>query len=193
LLLRASAADRELQQSSLPTDVPWWRRRERVWDLLAAVVIAFVVWKLLIVPRSMPLAAARPAPRVVLHTLDGKPFALEARRGRLVFLDFFASWCEPCRISLPIVERFARGHPEVDVVPVDVGETTAVVSRFARDMRLQSVALDRDQVASEWFGVVGFPTMVVVDSNSRVRATWAGLNPAIALNMANAESQLKRQ
>ncbi len=160
--------------------------------MLAALVIVFVVWKLLVAPRAMPMAAARPAPQVVLKTLDGKSFALADHHGRVVFLDFYASWCQPCRLSLPIVERFARGHPEVDVVPVDVGETPQAASRFAQELGLQSVALDRDQLAAAWFGVIGLPTMVVVDPRSRVRAMWPGLNPAISLNMANAESQLTR-
>ena len=140
----------------------------------------------------MPIAAARPAPHVVLSTLDGKAFTLTAHRGRIVFLDFFASWCTPCKASLPLVARFARRHPEVDVVPVDVGETPRIAAHFAREVGLKSVALDRDQIAASWFGIVGFPTMVVVDPRSRVRATWPGLNPAISLNMANAESQLIR-
>jgi len=181
-----------LQQSSQRTKAPWWRERARIWDLLAALVIVFVLWKLLIAPRSMPIAAARPAPHVVLSTLDGKAFTLTAHRGRIVFLDFFASWCTPCKASLPLVARFARRHPEVDVVPVDVGETPRIAAHFAREVGLKSVALDRDQIAASWFGIVGFPTMVVVDPRSRVRATWPGLNPAISLNMANAESQLIR-
>jgi len=140
----------------------------------------------------MPIAAARPAPHIVLNTLDGKQFALTAHRGRVVFLDFFATWCTPCKISLPLVERFAQRHPEVDVIPIDVGETPRVAERFARKYGLRSVALDRDQLTAAWFGVVGFPTMVVIDRRSRVRATWPGLNPAISLNMANAASQLNR-
>jgi len=139
----------------------------------------------------MPMAAARPAPRIVLATLDAKPFSLAAHHGRIVFLDFFASWCEPCRISLPLVEGFARAHPEADVVPVDVGEAPSAAARFSRELGLHRVALDRDKLAAAWFGVIGFPTMVVIDPRSRVRATWPGLNPAIALNMANAESQLR--
>jgi len=191
-LRHALVVDKALQQSSPLIKAGWWRRTERIWDVLAVLVIAFVLYKLLIAPRSMPLAAARPAPHVTLTTLAGKPFVLQEHRGRVVFLDFFASWCEPCRISLPVVERFARNHPEVEVVPVDVGETPGVVAKFAHDFGLRNVALDQGKLAAAWFGVIGFPTIVVVDPRSRVRATWAGLNPAIALNMGNAERQLAK-
>jgi len=192
LLPRVSAAGKALQQSLAPAKGRRWFTPARLWDVLALIVIAFVIWKLLFAPRSLPQSAARPAPNVVLESLTGKPFVLAAHRGRVVFLDFYASWCAPCKLSLPLVERFARTHPEVDVVPVDVGESPVIAGEFARRYGLHRVALDRDQLAANWFGVVGFPTMVVVDPRSRVRATWPGLNPAIGLNMASAESQLRR-
>ncbi|GAC1392975.1 MAG: TlpA disulfide reductase family protein [Vulcanimicrobiaceae bacterium] len=163
----------------------------RVWDALALLVIAFVVWKLLIAPRSLRQSDAQPAPHVTLASLQGPPFRLEAHRGRVVFLDFFASWCEPCKISLPLVERFARSHPEVDVIPIDVGEPPAIAGPFAAQYHLHGVALDQNKLAYNWFGVNGFPTMVVVDPKGNIRATWPGLNPAIQLNMANAASELR--
>lgn len=164
----------------------------RVWDVLALLVIAFVVWKLVIAPRNFSQSAARPAPHVTLASLRGAPFVLAAHRGRVVFLDFYASWCEPCRVSLPLVERFARNHPEADVIPVDVGEPQQIADAFAKQFALQHVTLDSQKLAASWFGVVGFPTMVVIDPNGNVRATWPGLNPAIQLNMANAVSQLTK-
>ncbi|MBC5815954.1 MAG: TlpA family protein disulfide reductase [Candidatus Eremiobacteraeota bacterium] len=165
----------------------------RVWDVLALLVIAFVVWKLLIAPRSLDQATAHPAPHLVLASLNGQSFKLAEHRGRVVFLDFYASWCEPCKISLPLVERFARSHPEADVIPIDVGEPLPVALAFAKQYDLHGAALDPNRLASNWFNVEGFPTMVVIDPGGDIRATWPGLNPAIQLNMANAVSQLRLQ
>ena len=114
-----------------------------------------------------------------------------AHRGRVVFLDFWASWCEPCKLSLPMVESFARSHPEVDVVPVDVGEPRTVVEQFARSHGMRHVALDPQTLSQGFFQINGFPTMVVIDPQGRVRATWAGFNPAIQMNMAHAEETLR--
>lgn len=165
----------------------------RIWDILAVIVIAFVVWKLLIAPRSLNQSAALPAPHLVLAGLNGQSFKLADHRGRVVFLDFYASWCEPCKLSLPLVERFARSHPEADVIPIDVGEPQPIALAFARQYKLHGVALDPNRLASNWFNVEGFPTMVVIDLKGNIRATWVGLNPAIQLNMANAVSQLGLQ
>lgn len=159
--------------------------------MLALLVIAFVVWKLAIAPRNLSQSQARPAPHVQLASLEGAPFVLTAHAGRVVFLDFYASWCEPCKISLPLVERFSRNHPEVDVIPVDVGEPRPIAQAFAKQYHLRRATLDDHKLAAAWFGVVGFPTMVVIDAKGNVRATWPGLNPAIQLNMANAAAQLR--
>ena len=158
----------------------------RVWDLLALLVIAFVIYKLLVAPRSFRESNAVPAPHVTYATLAGPPFVLTQHRGRVVFLDFWASWCEPCKASLPLVESYARKHPEADVVPVDVGEPRSVVERYASEHGMQRVALDPQSLSSGFFQIEGFPTIVVVDPQGRVRATWTGFNPAVQLNMANA-------
>lgn len=162
----------------------------RLVDALAVLAIAFVVYRILAAPRFLAPAAALPAPRVTYASLAGPPFALAAHRGRVVFLDFYASWCEPCKISLPWVEHFARAHPEVDVVPVDVGEPPELARSFAQRYELRNVAIDPQGLSNGFFLIHGFPTMVVVDPQGRERATWEGLNPAIQLNMAHAATTL---
>lgn len=146
-----------------------------------------VLARIFVVPRFFtPAAKAPPAPHVVYRRLTGSPFRLAHTRGRVVFLDFFATWCEPCRLSLPMVESFARSHPGVDVVPVDVGEAASVVAPFAKRYRLGDVAIDPQELSRGFFGIEGFPTMIVIDPQGRIRAKWEGLNPAIAFNMAHA-------
>ena len=90
-------------------------------DLLAALIVLIALYVVFIAPR---LVAGRivPAPPVSLATLDGGRFSLDRRPGRVTFLDFWATWCEPCRQSIPLSQRYARLHPEVDVVSIDVGE-----------------------------------------------------------------------
>lgn len=159
-------------------------------DALAIALVLFIAYRLLVAPRFLPENAAYPAPALHFTMLSGAPFALEKQRGHVVFLEFYASWCTPCRISLPLVESFARSHPGVRVVPVDVGEPRELAAAFARQNALTNVVVDPRALSRGFFQLEGFPTMVVIDARGRIRATWQGLNPAIQLNMAHAAKTL---
>jgi thiol-disulfide isomerase/thioredoxin len=166
-------------------------RWARVWDVAALLVVAFVLWKIFVAPRSFGVAAsAQPAPHATFTRLDGGAFHVTDARGRLLFLDFYASWCEPCKVELPLVESWAKAHARTVVVPVDVAEPRIVVREFARKYGLNNVALDPHGDAQSIFSIGGLPTVVVIDPQGRIRATWEGLNPAISLAMSNAEKTL---
>lgn len=164
----------------------------RVWDLLALVIVLAIAWKIFLAPRALSPATAYPAPHAVYDRLDGGTFAVTSARGHVLFLDFYASWCEPCREELPAVEAYARAHPDVDVVPVDVGEPRAVAVAFARELQLRNVAIDPQALSRGFFSIAGFPTIVTIDPQGRVRATWAGYDAAIGGAMAHAVSALSR-
>lgn len=162
----------------------------KFFDAVAVVAIAFVLWKMFLAPRSFNAAGAFPAPHAVYPLLDGGTFRVADQRGRVIFLDFYASWCEPCQIELPLVLRWLHGHPQAHVVPVDVGEGRSVAAAFARRYSLQNVALDPTSNARALFDVQGFPTIVVIDATGHIRAKWEGLNPAIGLALTNAQNHL---
>ncbi len=164
----------------------------RLFDLLAIAVLAFVAWKIFLAPRALSLAKAHPAPRIAYEKLRGGTFRISDERGRVLFLDFYASWCEPCRLETPLVQHFARTHPQAAVVPIDVGEPAAVAAHFAQRFEMHGVVLDPHSLSQGFFAIQGFPTMVVIDPQGRVRATWAGFNPAIEIAMTHALKTLAR-
>ncbi|HTZ55380.1 MAG TPA: TlpA disulfide reductase family protein, partial [Candidatus Acidoferrum sp.] len=136
--------------------------------------MAFAVWKILLAPRALDVAKAYPAPRIAYPKLDGGTFHIGDERGRVVFLDFYASWCEPCQLETPMIERYARANPQAAVVPIDVGEPAAVAAHFAQRYKLKGVVLDPSSSSQGFFQIDGFPTIVVVDPQGRIRATWSG-------------------
>lgn len=179
------------EEGALAPPPPRKRRMALQWqDIVALVVVAIVAYKLLIAPRIFENRIVA-APPISASMLDGPAFSLAAQRDHVVFLDFWASWCEPCKLSLPLVEHYAHAHPGSRVYTVNVGEPVDVVRTFARDHNLDRVILDPQQDIAAQFGVTAFPTMVVIDAKGFVRAKWLGLNPAIGAAMSNAEASLK--
>lgn len=165
-------------------------RWSRVWDALAVAAILFALWNMLLAPRAFAPAGSHPAPHAVFARLEGPEFRVADELGHVLFLDFYASWCEPCKIELPLVQAWRRGHPEAVVVPVDVGEPRSVAAEFAARYSLGNVALDPSARSRALFDVEGFPTIVAIDGSGHVRAKWEGLNPAIGLALSNAQSRL---
>ncbi|HEX8805464.1 MAG TPA: TlpA disulfide reductase family protein, partial [Candidatus Aquilonibacter sp.] len=163
----------------------------RVLDVVALCVVALVAWKIFLAPRALTAARAYPAPRIAYPKLGGGTFHISDEHGRVLFLDFYASWCEPCQLETPLIERYARRNPQVAVVPIDVAEPAAVAADFARRYRLQDVVLDPTGSSQGFFQINGFPTIVVVDPRGWIRATWSGFNPAIELAMSHAQKSLQ--
>jgi len=159
-------------------------------DALAVGVVLFALFELVVAPRLRENAIV-PAPPLALQSLDGARRPLAALKGRIVFLDFWASWCEPCQQSIPLIQHFARLHPEVSVISVDVGEPAPVVRGFLRRHPMKAVVLDPDMTVNNAFGVSNFPTMVVIDPAGNERAKWVGFNPTIEAEMAEAERRYR--
>lgn len=157
----------------------------RALDVLAVLVVLAAVARFVVLPRLVHREIVQ-APPVSLAALDGGRFDLAQRRGRLVFLDFWATWCGPCRDSIPLVQHFKRAHPGVDVVSVDVGEPVALVRPYVAQLKMADVVLDPDQTVAHAFGVQGYPTLVAIDATGRVRARWVGFSPAVEDDMADA-------
>ena len=164
--------------------LPLRRRLARALDVLAVIVVLAAVARFFVLPRLHHDVVQ--APPVSLAMLDGGRFDLERRHGRLVFLEFWATWCGPCKDSIPLVQRFHRAHHGVDVVSVNVGEPVPLVRAYAAKLKMDDVVLDPDETVAHAFGVTGYPTLVVIDPAGRVRARWSGYNPDVEREMTEA-------
>jgi thiol-disulfide isomerase/thioredoxin len=157
---------------------PVTRYLRHVWTV-AAIAVALFVGARVALGTSQNVNASS-APHVRLATMAGSHLVIPAADHRPLVLDFYATWCAPCRQELPLIEAWARSHPDARVIPVDVGDPPAAARAYAQLLHLSNVALDPETRAQQAFQVTGFPTVVAIDTAGRIRGTWAGLNPAIA-------------
>jgi cytochrome c biogenesis protein CcmG, thiol:disulfide interchange protein DsbE len=158
----------------------------RSWLVLLATVGVLVLLALGLVAnhpsRTLDDAIAQgrraAAPSVSLPSLStGRTYTLGALRGRVVVLNLWASWCEPCRAEAPVLERWskqiaARGG---SVVGVDTFDATSDARSFVRQLHLTYPMLrDPSGVVKTSFGVTGFPESFVIDRSGRVAAIARG-------------------
>jgi len=124
-----------------------------------------------------PWAAGRPVPRLELNDLAGKPWSLAALRGQVVVMNFWATWCEPCRDEMPSLELLAQRleHDAVTVVAINYQETLPAIRRFleAQPVTLP-ILLDRDGDATSAWTPRVFPSTVLVDRSGQPRSVVLG-------------------
>ncbi len=127
---------------------------------------------------ASPPGPGQPAPDFALPALDGTPRRLSDLHGRPVLLNFFATWCVPCRVELPEFERAAERYRDrgLVVLLVDVQEEPEAVAAFVRDLGLRSpVVLDRTGEVAARYRVQGLPSSFFVGRDGLIRVTRLGV------------------
>ena len=121
-------------------------------------------------------AVGRPAPDFTLTGLDGQTFQLSELRGKPVVINFWATWCGPCRSEMPSLQTAAmRFDGEVVVVGVDQGEEVAPVQAFVDELGVTfPIALDTEMTVGARYNVKGMPTTFFVDADGVIRHLWVG-------------------
>jgi thiol-disulfide isomerase/thioredoxin len=122
-------------------------------------------------------AAAPEAPTAVVEDLGGRPYALTSLRGQVAVVDFWASWCGPCRKSFPALDRLHRqwGPKGLRVVGVSLDEDRDALGRFLDSVPVGfQIAWDRFGVLAREFQVVSMPTTLLFDREGRVVARFEG-------------------
>ena len=124
-----------------------------------------------------PWARGKPVPQLEGVDLKGRTWKLADLRGKAVLINFWASWCEPCRAEMPSLQTLAElyGPDKLVVLAVNFKEGTAAAQRFVQRSDLQlPVLLDPfGQTARQW-GATAFPTTVLISADGQVRGLVRG-------------------
>lgn len=159
-----------------PTQQRWFRRIEVTLWVLVAAVFAYRV----LPPREIGVVALdAPAPGFSLRTLDDERVSLARLEGEVVLVNFWATWCPPCRLEMPgfqaVYDDYRDRGLSVVGLATDIGGAAAVEA-FVRDNRITyPVAMASDEVRLRYGGVDALPQSFLVDKQGRVRRMVSGV------------------
>lgn len=132
---------------------------------------------------ELPATPRLVAPDFTLKTLDGRTVSLSDFRGKAVLINFWASWCMPCRVEMPAIERAYRRYRAegFEVLAIDIEETPETVQDFVNELGLTfTVLLDEDGTVAQQYFVRGIPTSFFLDRQGYVVASHLGaMSPAV--------------
>ena len=120
---------------------------------------------------TLPSVPAEAAPGFELVDLDGRLHRLADYRGKVVILNFWATWCPPCREEMPAMERAQQALEGEDIVilAINVGEDEDTIFTFTADYPVTfPLLMDRDAEVIDEYQVVGLPTTFVIDPAGRI-------------------------
>lgn len=131
-------------------------------------------------PKKSPIAAAMPIPNFKMETTEGKTITAKSLRGKVVLIDFWATWCKPCALAAPSLERLHKKFKDKGVVIIgaNTGEKSSESGYAAAKYKAEhkytyTFTRQNDKLAVEW-GVQGMPTFILIDKKGMVREGFSG-------------------
>jgi peroxiredoxin len=120
--------------------------------------------------------AGNAAPEFELDSLEGSRVNLSDFTGHPVLINYWATWCPPCREELPLIqERLDRYSPDLVVLTINAGEDPETIRNFIRQKAFSfHVLLDPDWKAEALYGIYAYPTTVFIDREGLIQARYVG-------------------
>jgi len=168
----------DVDEDSPPPPKPWYRHLGE-WG--GTLVLLAVVMQVIGAFRAPALPEQ--APDFTLASLEGDPVELSSLHGQTVVLNFWATWCGPCRIEAPSFSSFSKANPDIRVLGIVADGPAAKVRRARTDLGMTYPVLLGDKDVLRAYGITTYPTTVVVGPEGDVRAAHTGLlfRPQLAI------------
>src|ERR1700761_387394 len=135
---------------------------------------------LLAVPASEAGSTSGPAPQFTLASRGGPKISLAQYKGQVVMLNFWASWCGPCRQEMPLLENIYKKYNKMGftLIGVNVEPDSKAAEGFLSQTPVSfPVIYDKDSTVSKAYDVSGMPSTVIIDRKGNIRVLHRGYKP----------------
>ena len=121
---------------------------------------------------SAPALAVTPAPAFKLESMGGKPVSLDQFKGQVVMINFWASWCGPCRTEMPILEKLHAKYKPMGftMIGVNVEPDSSLAAKWLQATPVTfPILFDTKSEVSKLYSVAGMPSTVIIDRKGNLR------------------------
>ena len=128
-----------------------------------------------------------PAPDFSLPSLNGQQIGLQEFSGKPIILNFWATWCAPCKDEMPLLESISKEYgSNLVVIAINEGDNLSAVKEFVENENLDlQILLDEENEVGDLYKLSGYPTSVFIDGKGIIQAIYLG-----ELSLAQAERNL---
>ncbi len=143
-------------------------------------LILTAVTLMLIAAQAQAISESTPAPDFTLKSNSGKNIKLSELRGQVVMINFWASWCGPCRQEMPILNQLYQRYEPMGftLLGVNVEEDSAAANKVLREIPVDfPVLYDNKNQVSETYQVRAMPSTILIDRDGKVRYLHKGYKP----------------
>src|ERR1700755_768580 len=146
---------------------------------IAAFVVPLATTLMLALPAS-GASGSGPAPQFTLDSRAGSKISLSQYKGQVVMLNFWASWCGPCRQEMPLLENIYKKYNKMGftLIGVNVQPDSQAAEGFLQQTPVSfPVIYDKDSTVSKAYDVSGMPSTVIIDRKGNIRVLHRGYKP----------------
>lgn len=122
----------------------------------------------------------KPLPAFSAKSIGGKPLSNSVLKGKVVLLDFWATWCGPCKASMPMIERIHRQFAAKGLVVIgaSIDEPTAVSAKYVKSNGFTYNFITEQNALSKKLGIEGIPVLLIIDKTGKVQFVKESFSPA---------------
>ena len=166
------------------------RKRLFLVAVVVAVLLMYYFATRYTASNRLNISSKPPAPDFSITDLDGQAVALRSYRGKVVLLNFWATWCEPCRKEIPRFLEFQKqyGPQGFQVLGVSLDDNDKPVRRFRDEFKITyPVVMGNAKLAESYGGVLGLPISFLIDQDGRIAAKHVG-----AVDLAVIDNEIRQ-
>ena len=165
-------------------------KRILIYSIVALCLVGLFVAGRRTAQKPKVAASGNSAPDFTVTDIEGKKLSLSDYKGKVVLLNFWATWCTPCRAEIPaFVEMQQKNGPQgFQVIGISMDDEAKPVREFYQKLNMNyPVAVGDDKLAQSFGGVLGLPISFLIDREGRIAAQYVGATDISVIEKAIAD------